>query len=166
MSAERPTDRQWARCQQCANTGGGEVVLDAWVDYTGETVSRFDNTLCTDCEGKDVRYTVVTEPLPEPAGPPARPARQRIPVFWTEWNSKTALFATVAEQGADLKESLLDYRAEQLDDHERAALAVVPPEQVVSWLDDNGIYLDKIYWGEWTLLLPEGWTLSRPEEQP
>lgn len=39
--------REWAKCKTC----GGEVWFDAYADYSGETVSVFDETYCQACDG-------------------------------------------------------------------------------------------------------------------
>jgi hypothetical protein len=44
-----------AKCRDC----GGEVWFDAWADINGDVVGTFDNNICSECDGHDVRYDVV-----------------------------------------------------------------------------------------------------------
>jgi hypothetical protein len=87
--------------------------------------------------------------------------RQILPVYFTEVNYELALFLTVEEQGADLKESLCTYGSGRLEEAEKADLFEVPDAEVADWLVRSEIGPENVSWGESFVRLPAGWRVVK-----
>lgn len=48
----------WAKCNEC----GGEVVFDSWAHLNTDIHSSFDENICLNCDGHNMKYTETTEP--------------------------------------------------------------------------------------------------------
>jgi hypothetical protein len=90
--------------------------------------------------------------------------RQIVTVYYTEVNYELALFLTVEEQGADLKESLCRYGSGNLEESEKADIAELADAEVGGWLIDNDINPENVSWGEESVRLPVGWRLVKDGE--
>lgn len=90
---------------------------------------------------------------------------RRVTIFWTEVNYELAMFFTLEELGADLKECIIDYDYGRFSDADREIIFNLPNVEVPKWLAENDAEFDNLAWGESSAYLPEGWTLTRGADQ-